>query len=58
MGDSGLIYMLAFATFALVAIVLIWQRVRVHRAKVTGEHSTFTEHHGGPPRPQHGIDRK
>ena len=56
MGDSGLIYMLAFTTFILVIGVLIWQRTRVERAKRTGERSTFTDHHGGPPRPQHGVD--
>jgi hypothetical protein len=33
MGDSGLIYMLAFTTFALVILFLIWQRMRVQRAK-------------------------
>ena len=35
MGDSGLIYMLAFTTFALVILFLIWQRMRVQRAKET-----------------------
>gem|GEM_PF-1504878 len=55
MGESGLIYWLAFATFALVLGVLIWQRFQAHRAKQSGERSTFTDHHGGPPRPQHGI---
>ena len=55
MGDAGLIYWLAFTTFALVFAVLIYQRIRVHRAKQTGERSTFTDTHGGEPRPQHGI---
>ncbi len=56
MGDSGLIYMLAFTTFALVILFLIWQRMRVQRAKETGERSTFTDHHGGTPRPHQGVD--
>ncbi|MBY0300044.1 MAG: hypothetical protein K2X71_29075 [Methylobacterium sp.] len=55
MGDAGLIYWLAFATFGLVMAVLIWQRFQVHRAKQSGERSTFTDTHGGEPRPQHGI---
>ncbi|ACA19950.1 hypothetical protein M446_5657 [Methylobacterium sp. 4-46] len=55
MGDAGLIYWLAFSTFALVFAVLIWQRVQVHRAKQTGERSTFTDTHGGEPRPQVGL---
>lgn len=57
MGDSGLIYMLAFTTFALVILFLIWQRMRVQRAKETGERSSFTDHHGGAPRPHQGVDR-
>ncbi|BCM82446.1 hypothetical protein [Methylobacterium indicum] len=56
MGDSGLIYMLAFTTFALVILFLIWQRMRVQRAKETGERSTFTDNHGGAPRPHQGVD--
>ncbi len=48
--------MLAFTTFALVILFLIWQRMRVQRAKETGERSTFTDHHGGAPRPHQGVD--
>ncbi|KMO10584.1 hypothetical protein [Methylobacterium platani] len=52
---SDLIYWLAFATFAAVLAILIWQRVQVHRAKQSGERSTFTDTHGSEPRPQHGL---
>lgn len=49
------LFWLAFVTFGIVIAVLLYQRVRVHRAKQTGERSTFTDTHGGEPRPQVGI---
>ncbi|GJD51254.1 hypothetical protein OPKNFCMD_4007 [Methylobacterium crusticola] len=55
MENGSPLFWLAFVTFGIVFVVLIYQRVRVHRAKQTGERSTFTDTHGGEPRAQVGI---
>ncbi|UMY15861.1 hypothetical protein MMB17_14050 [Methylobacterium organophilum] len=51
MSNDVLILVLALATIVIVAAVAIWQRGRVARLKGDPRRSSFTQNHGGPPRP-------
>jgi hypothetical protein len=51
MDNEVLILVLALATFALVAVVAIWQRGRVAKLKKDPERSAFVDNHGTAPRP-------
>ena len=51
MHGDYLIIVLAVSTIAIVGLVAVWQRARVARSKNDPRRSSFTENHGGPPRP-------
>ncbi|MER2265516.1 hypothetical protein [Methylobacterium oxalidis] len=51
MDNNLLIIVLAVATLALVIGFALWQRARVANAKNDPRRSSFTEQHGGAPRP-------
>lgn len=51
MPDNDYLIILAVATLAIVIVVAGFLRRRVAQAKGDPRRSSFTEHHGGPPRP-------
>lgn len=51
MNSEVLILVLALATLAIVIAAALWMRARVAQSKNDPQRSSFTEVHGGAPRP-------